>query len=88
MRSMFNNLLHGLVGAGLSLGCATALAVPKAAETLDAPVSFGEAGSRPKPTAKKAAAPADKARKSSAAGKSAAPSAKASRKTRGTSGKK
>lgn len=88
MRSVFNKLLHGLVAAGLSLGCAMALAVPKAAETPDGPVSFGEVGVHPKPGGKKAAPPAAKAGKSNAAGKSAAPPSKISRKSKGGTSKK
>ena len=44
-----------LTAAALSLCCAGSLAVPKAAEHEDAPVSYGEAAAPPKPTNKAAA---------------------------------
>ena len=47
-----------LTAAALSLCCAGSLAVPKAAEHEDAPVSYGEAAAPPKPTNTAAAKPA------------------------------
>ena len=44
-----------LTAAALSLCCAGSLAVPKAAEHEDAPVSYGEAAAPPRPTNKAAA---------------------------------
>lgn len=86
MRRQFDILLRALLATALALSCATTQAVPKAAEHPDAPVSFGEAGAPPKPTAtskrSSAAAPASKAGagKSAASGQ-AAPAGKTSGKT-------
>ncbi len=55
MKEIINTLLRYLVAISLCLSCAAALAVPKAAENEDEAVTFGEAGSPPKPTAKHAA---------------------------------
>ncbi|MBP9804015.1 MAG: hypothetical protein KBE22_03785 [Candidatus Accumulibacter sp.] len=55
MKEIINALLRYLVAVSLCLSCAAALAVPKAAENEDEAVTFGEAGSPPKPTAKHAA---------------------------------
>ena len=87
MSRTIDRLLPGLVAAGLLFCSVTTLAVPKAAEDQDAPVSFGEAGPRPKPAAKHALPPASKAKaaKSGTAGKTA-PSGKVSGKT-GKTGK-
>jgi hypothetical protein len=52
---IINSLLHYLLTLGLCLSCATALAVPKAAEHEDGEVTFGDAGAPPKPAAKHAA---------------------------------
>lgn len=60
MQKTNNRVLPGLAAAALCLFCAGSLAVPKAAENEDAPVSYGEAAAPPKPTNKaatKAAAP-------------------------------
>lgn len=78
-------LLYGLLAAGLSLSVATAQTVPKAAENADAPVSFGDAGARPKPTAKQVTVPVAKAKSGKAASGSKAASGK---KTPGAAGKK
>lgn len=89
MSRTIDRLLPGLVAAGLLFCSVTTLAVPKAAEDQDAPVSFGEAGPRPKPAAKPAAPPASKAQaaKSGTAGKTA-PSRKVSGKTGKSTAKK
>lgn len=52
MRKKVSTPWRCLAAAGLSLCCAAGLAVPKAAEHEDAPVSFGEAAPPPKPTSK------------------------------------
>ncbi len=57
MRKISKGLLHHLLVVSLCLSCAVALAVPKAAENEDEAVTFGEAGSRPKPSAKHATPP-------------------------------
>jgi hypothetical protein len=55
MRKTNNGVWLCLTALALSLGCAGSLAVPKAAEDEDAPVSYGEATAPPKPTSKAAA---------------------------------
>ena len=57
MQKTDSRVLLCLTAAALSLCCAGSLAVPKAAEHEDAPVSYGEAAAPPKPTNKAAAKP-------------------------------
>ena len=54
-----NHLLHCL-SVGLCVSCATALAIPKAAEQENDEVTFGVADAPPKPAAKHVASPAAK----------------------------
>ncbi len=84
MRKTNNGVWLCLTALALSLGCAGSLAVPKAAEDEDAPVSYGEATAPPKPTSKAAAKaappPAKKAVERPQAGqRTAAAAPKASR---------